>query len=34
VLEANGTVREIIATESRKFAREVEHYVEALKKIG
>jgi peroxiredoxin len=34
VLDAQGIVRAIIATESRKFAREVEHYVEALKKIA
>ena len=33
VLDKDGIVRTIIATESRKFAREVEHYVEALEEI-
>jgi peroxiredoxin len=33
VLDRDAIVRTIIATESRKFAREVEHYVEALEDI-
>lgn len=33
VLDSEGIVRTVIATESRKFAREVDHYVEALEEI-
>jgi peroxiredoxin len=34
VLDADGIVRAIIATESRKFAREVDDYVKALEAIA
>ncbi len=34
VLDAEGIVREIVATESRKFAREFEDYVTALGKLA
>ncbi len=34
VLDENGIVRNIIATESRKFAREYEDYVKALESIA
>jgi peroxiredoxin len=33
VLDENGIVRDIVATESRKFAREYDDYVKALEKI-
>jgi peroxiredoxin len=34
VLDRDAVVRTVIATESRKFAREVDHYVEALEEIS
>lgn len=33
VLDKDSIVRAIVATESRKFAREVDHYIEALEEI-
>ena len=34
VLDENGIVRDIVATESRKFAREYDDYVKALERIS